>query len=395
MVKKKIMILGASDLQLPAILKCKELGIISCVLDYDNNAIGKDFADIFYNASTLDKEEILKIAIDEKVDGIITLASDRPIPIISEVAQRLNLISIPLKSAEMATNKAAMRVALKEHNVSIPEFYIVKSKNEYKDACTHFTNKFITKPADNSGSRGIYLVESLDQKEHAYEYSMKSSENHCILLEEYMEGPEVSVETFTLNSKVNIIAITDKITTGAPFFVEMGHTQPSQHSEKEKKEISALAKQAVIALGIVNGPSHVEIKLTKNGPKIVEVGARLGGDCIATHLTPLSTGVDLVELTILNSLGIFKSIPKPTSNIAIIRYLTCSYGTIKNILYEKIDDENIFEIHLSKRQGDFISETQCSNDRIGYVIVSGNTLKDAEDSFKRVKEKIKIDIEEV
>lgn len=392
---KKLMILGASDLQLPAILKCKELGISSCVLDFNDKAIGKEYADIFYCVSILDHEGILKVAEMENVDGIMTLASDRPIPIIADIASKLNLKSVTTKAALNATNKAYMRKVLSENGVPIPKFFIVKCKEEYKIASTFFGNNYITKPADNSGSRGIFLVSKENDIELAYEYSMKNSTNHCILVEEYMVGPEVSVETFAINGIVNIVAITDKITTGAPYFVEIGHTQPSQLSDEVQFSIRKIAKEAVKALGISNGPSHVEIKITEDGPKIVEVGARLGGDCITTHLTPLSTGIDLVKLSIENSLSMPVMIGCSDNKAAIIRYFKNKTGILTKIDSSQVNDENVVEIVFTKQVGDLIGEVRCSNDRLGYIITRGNSIQEAEMTYEKALEKIVIDIEEV
>lgn len=151
-----------------------------------------------------------------------------------------------------------------------------------------------------------YLVSNIGDAESisvAYSYSHSFSRNGDLVVEEYMIGPEVSVETLTVNGECNVIQITDKITTGAPHFVEMGHTQPSQLPENTKQKVAQLAKLANRAIGIINGPSHTEIIVTNEGPKIVELGARLGGDCITMHLVPLSTGVDMVECCIKIALG--------------------------------------------------------------------------------------------
>ena len=201
------------------------------------------------------------------------------------VAKECGIVGIDEVTALKATNKVKMRQALKELDVPIPEFHVINSREQYDDIVSMFTKrgiKFIVKPADNSGSRGIFLVEDLgdsDSINAAFHHSKENSRSGDILVEEYMEGPEVSVETISLNSVCHIIQITDKLTTGSPYFVEMGHSQPTRLPPNVVEDIRSVAKAAVSAIGIKDGPSHTEIKATKTGAKIVELGARLGGDC--------------------------------------------------------------------------------------------------------------------
>lgn len=145
------------------------------------------------------------------------------------------------------------------------------TKEQAIELCNQ-ASKVIVKPADNSGSRGVDLLKNNDAEslKNAFEYSKSFSRTGESVVEEYIEGSEVSVETMSIDGECHVIQITDKITTGVPYFVEMGHSQPSMLSEKIKGEIAEVAKAANKALGISNGPSHTEIKVTKDGPKIVE-----------------------------------------------------------------------------------------------------------------------------
>ena len=182
-----------------------------------------------------------------------------------------------------------MRLALQKENVPIPKFFKVSNVKEYQNAVKKFNMPFIVKPVDSSGSRGIFEVIDINNNQlikQAYEYCRPFSRNGDVIVEEYMKGPEVSVETLSINGECHVIQITDKLTTGAPHFVEMAHSQPTRHSQKIIEQISKIAKAANKAIGIENGPSHTEIIVTTEGPKVVELGARLGGDNITTHLVP-------------------------------------------------------------------------------------------------------------
>lgn len=165
----------------------------------------------------------------------------------------------------------------------------------------------------------------------AYDYCKPYSKTGDVIVEEYMSGPEVSVETLSIDGTCHVLQITDKLTTGAPHYVEMGHSQPTRHSKEIAKKISETAIAANKAIGIKNGPSHTEIIITGEGPKIVEIGARLGGDCITTHLVPLSTGVDMVECNIRIAMGEKPDISCKYNRGSAIRYLSTENGVIKNI----------------------------------------------------------------
>ena len=223
---KKLMILGASILQLPAIKKAEEMGVQVIAVDIDPKAVGFLVPGVIKEIiSTIDTPAILEAAKYHQIDGIMTLASDMPMRSVSVIARELGLITED--TALKATNKAAMRTALEKGNVPIPIFYKVTSKEEYLKAVAQihdFGAKCIIKPVDNSGSRGIILLEKFDRNriDDAYEYSRQSSRSGDLMVEEFMEGPEVSVETMSIDGICRVIQITDKLTTGAPYFVEMG-----------------------------------------------------------------------------------------------------------------------------------------------------------------------------
>ena len=392
---KTLMILGASILQLPAILKAKEMGIEVIAVDMDKQAIGFKNADICLEISTIDIPNVIKAASEYRIDGVMTLASDMPMRTVAAVASELNIIGISKETALKATNKALMRQCLKENGVSIPRFFCVTDYDEYISASHKLGAKFIVKPADNSGSRGVFLIENREDVCYAYEYSRKHSRNGEIVLEEFMEGPEVSVETVSVGGRVHIVAITDKLTTGSPRFVEMGHAQPSRFSETIKAQIEAVATAAVKAIGIETGPSHTEIIVTSAGPKIVELGARLGGDNITTHLTPLSTGVDMVESCIKIALGNKPDLQRKINKGSAIRYFKVPAGKITDI--RGIEDAQrlagIKQISFVKTIGDTVGEINCSSDRIGFVIAQADSANNAIHVCEEAIRKINVIVE--
>lgn len=376
---KKLMIVGASVLQLPAILKAKEMGLHVAVVDYNPQAIGIPFADEYYNASTMDEDAVLAAAVDYQPDGIMTLATDMPMRGVAKVSDKLHLHSINYDTAVKATDKYDMIKAFKEHNVPSPWFFVVDSLDELKTHEKNVTFPCIIKPTDNAGSHGVAKVNSFQELVANYEYAHSCSRHGKVIVEEYLDGPEVSVEVMVVNGEVYILQITDKITTEAPHFVEMGHTQPSRLPSETQQQIREVAEMACKSLGLDKGPAHVEMKVTEHGPVMIELGARMGGDNITTHLVPLSTGIDMVGSTIKVALGEEPDINPTLHCGSAIRYFEVPFGTIKAIggVEEAEKIPGVKQITFTKTVGEDSTPIQCSNDRIGFVIAQGDTAEEA------------------
>lgn len=370
MKEKKVMILGASTGQLPLIKKAKELGLKVAVVDYNDKAAGIPYADVFYHASTIDKDAVVKAALDFKPDGITTVQTDMPMRAVAAVCSVLGIPGISYETALKATDKEKMIEAFKEHDVSSPWFISVSKDENINELIPKIQYPCIFKPADNSGSRGVYLVTSIVDVPEALMYSRNNSRNGRVIIEEYMQGPEVSVEVLMMEGEEHVIAVTDKLTTGAPRFVEMGHSEQSQLDEVVLSKIKKLAGDALRAVGVMNGPGHVEIILTEAGPKMVELGARLGGDFITTDLVPLATGVDMLAVVLKLACGEKTDIAPLYDKGSAIRFIPAKEGVIEEILgiNEAKKCQGIVKVELLKNIGDIVPTLCNSLDRVGYVI---------------------------
>lgn len=376
---KKVLIIGASILQLPAIQRAKELGYYVGVIDYDPNAIGISYADEYFNVSTIDIDGVAKTAEQFRPDGIMTLATDMPMRSIAAACERLGLRGISFDTAIKSTDKGEMIKAFETHGVEHPWYFILSAPEELAQVIDRITFPCISKPTDNSGSRGVMLIHNEQELRQAVAYSAQNGRSGGVIVEEYMRGPEVSVEIIVLDGEPHVLNVTDKLTTGAPHFVEMGHSQPSRLDGDSLEKIRDLACRAVKAVGIQDGPAHVEIILTENGPKMVELGARMGGDCITTHLVPLSTGVDMIEATLRIACGERPDIEPKFQKGSAIRYFDPPAGVITDISgverAEKI--EGVRQISFVKNVGDTVGDIGSSTDRVGFVIAQADTAEEA------------------
>lgn len=375
---KKLFILGGSILQLPAVKKAKELEYEVAVADMNPAAVGRQYADVFYEVSTTDIDGIVQSVSTFQPDGVMTLATDMPMRSIAAAATRLQLPGIDPETALRATDKGEMRKALEAHQVPIPGFFIIKGEAKWREWLEErgtLSVPCIIKPTDSSGSRGVVRVDTEEELEAAYQYSLSHSRTGMVIVEEYMRGPEVSVETIALHGEVTVLAVTDKLTSGPPYFVETGHSQPSQLKETDVSKIKSVAIQAVKALGIQSGPSHVEIILTAEGPKVVELGARMGGDNITTYLVPLSTGIDMLEAVIRISCGEEPEIEPRWQKGSAIRYIPAPAGILKAVegLEEARAVAGIQEVAIVKELGSQLTEVHNSAERVGYVIAQAET----------------------
>lgn len=376
---QRLLILGASVLQLPAIIKAKELGYYVGVVDINPNAIGFKYADQVFNVSTIDIEGVIDVAIEFRPDGILTLATDMPLRSVSAVASKFGLAGLSSEAALHATDKIAMIECFRRNNVPHPWFYSINSIEGFLDLLKILKPPFILKPNDSSGSRGVILVKNIENAIDAFKYSCSASKSGYVLVEEYLQGPEVSVEVITIDGESHVITITDKLTTGAPHFVEMGHTQPSLLPMDIQEQVKNVAIQAINSIGINNSPSHVEIIITTEGPKLVEIGARLGGDCITSHLVPYSTGVDMVKAVIDLAIGKTPDVSIKYHKASAIRYLTGNKGEFDKV--EGLDEVSrigsVKHIEIVKNKGDLIQSIHGSGDRIGYVITQSDNVDSA------------------
>ena len=297
-MKEKLVIIGANDFQNQLILKAKELGYETHVFAWQCGDVGEKTADFFYPISVTEKEEILEQCKKIKPVGICSIASDLTSITVNFVAENLGLPCNPTSNTLGYTNKFEMRKKMKEHGVKTPAFIKV---NDSPDTWKLDDFKFpvIVKPTDRSGSRGITKVYSMDEIEAAVHYSTKDSFEKSAIIEEFIEGNEYSCECISYHGKHHFLAFTKKYTTGSPNFIETGHCEPSDIRLEDQEKIRENIFKALDALNVQNSASHTEFKIDENGNfGIIEIGARMGGDCIGSDLVRISTGYDFVKMVI-------------------------------------------------------------------------------------------------
>lgn len=394
---KRLLVLAAGLLQIPVIKKAKDLGYYVIAADGNSMAQGLIYADKAVVANITSEELMLEIARKEKIDGVIHPCSEVAMNVMGYINDELGLCGISRETALKATNKHLMREAFEKGNAPSPwsecfEF----AEDAWRQYNKTSTEEMILKPSRNSGSRGISKIsKGLKKNEFVvlFERSKAESRDKTVMLEQFIDGPEFSVEIIIWQKKIHILTVTDKKTTGAPYFVELGHNQPSCYPESTVEIIKQAAYQGVIALELNNCAAHAEIKLHEGNAYIMEIGARLGGDFISTELTRLSTGIDMVEAAVNVALGVVPDLTSTEPKYSVcIRYFCPMPGKVIGIENENIlkNDPSVYSYDIYHREGEIVREVKSSLDRSGHVIVLGETPMQAIDHAEELINTVQI-----
>ncbi len=370
---KKIVIIGASELQNPLILKAKEMGLETHVFAWEDGSIGEKTADYFYPISIIEKDKILEKCKEIKPNAVASIASDLANVTVNYLASNLGLISNSKRSILVSTNKFEMRKAFKSAGIPTPDFrQFGQSDNldEIKKMCP----PIIVKPTDRSGSRSITKIDHISNLEPAIERAINDSFEKKAIIEEYIEGNEYSCECISFEGKHYFLTITKKFTTGAPHYIETGHIQPSDLGDDMVERVKSLIFRALDALEVCYGASHSEFKVDKNGNiNIIEIGSRMGGDCIGSDLVRLSTGYDFLKMVIQVALGERPELSKSSvPKCAAIKYICCDKDMEHFARIKELFPENLVR-YSSMRKIDH--KVIDSSSRFGFYIVEDSQVE--------------------
>lgn len=372
---KKIAVIGASYLQNPLILKAKSMGIETHVFAWECGDIGEKTADFFYPVSIVEKEKILDICRDIGIDGICSIATDLGSITVNYVAQSLGLAGNSAECTEVSTNKHLMRKMFELNGDPSPKSRLVSSAEEAKNLQLDYP--IIVKPTDRSGSRGITKLFDANGLDKAVKAAISQSFEKKALVEEFAEGDEYSVECISFHGEHYFLNMTKKFTTGAPHFIETGHLEPAPIDEELLSRVKSVVFHALDSLKIKNSASHSELKIDASGKiSIIEIGGRMGGDCIGSDLVYLSTGIDFVRAVIQVALGEKPDItPVAHGRPAAIRFVFTDEDieTLKRLKKEHpeylVREENITEI---------TGDVTDSSMRFGAFLMCADSLKELE-----------------
>ena len=302
---KKLAIIGAQRMAKNYAVNAREMGVETFCFAWPKGAVAKDFVDHFYPISIFEIEQIVEVCHREKIDGVVS-TSELTISVAAQVAAELGLNGIPVEIARTITDKYRNReVSQNVEGLHHPKFAKVRAPDDV--AAKGLSYPIILKPTAEGGKRGISVVNSPDELAKAFAYAHGESKNGAeFIAEEFIaEGKEYSVETLSYCGKHVIIQVTEKISSGPPHCVELGHIQPARISKDMRCKIVDVLSRALTAIGYSNGPCHTEVKIVDGEIWLIEFNARPGGDFISYPLCDLSTGYGYLKGAIRIALGEF------------------------------------------------------------------------------------------
>ena len=371
------MIFGAGINQLELIREARKMEVTTIVIDPSENPPGKKEADLYYQVPGNDYETTREIALKHNIDGIVTGQMEKPLRLMAKLAAELGLSFHSEAVIEKSLNKWLMKQAFLKDGIPCARGVILKKDQELtKDVLHELDFPVIIKPVDAFSSRGVYKAESFEELKAYRNDTINYASDGNIIIEEFLAGKEFSIESITFEGKTEIIQFTEKFITPYPNTVEMGHLQPADLTDKECDQISMLVKKAIIALEIDHSASHAEVILTNDGPKMVEIGARLGGDFIASYLTKASTGISMDKAAVQIALGIKPDLAKAENAFSYIKYFHLPEGA--KIKTATIPDElktmegMVFSA-IFGQPGDIIPKLNHSAQRTGCILVKAES----------------------
>ena len=306
------LILGAGLMQKPAILSAKEAGFKTCVVDADKNAVAIPYADEFCQIDLKDKEGILKYAqtLSKSENGglaaVFTAGTDFSASV-SYVCEKLKLPAHSYNAALNASVKTLMRQCFKDAEVPSPKFINAsiedKTEDVLKKVLSVMNYPFVIKPVDNMGARGCRMVRSENEFESSLKAAVSCSRTKNAIIEEYMEGPEYSIDAVVYNGSFTITGFAIRHIKYPPYFIEVGHTMPAVLEKKIHDELISVFALGAKSLGLSCGVAKADIKYTKKGPMIGEIAGRLSGGYMSGWTYPYSSDLNLTKQALLVAAG--------------------------------------------------------------------------------------------
>lgn len=381
---KTVAIIGGGLLQIPVIQAAKKLGLRTICVDMNPQAPGVREADHFVNSSTMDAEntsyQLEKFNSEtRKIDGVLTVGTDASYTV-AVCAKKLGLPGIEPEAALAASDKYLMRKTLRKAKVAVPDFEMIDTYPKAIEILERLGSDCVIKPTMNMGARGVRRIFNLDDLKEGFEQAMHFSKNGKVIIEQYIDAPELSIDALVYKDNIYITGIADRIIEYDPFFVETGHILPSSLPEDLISYAVDTFKKAIRAIGITIGAAKGDIKVSNSGCYIGEIAARLSGGFMSSHTYPLSTGVDLMKNMVLLSLGLPPEDLEPKRNhVSVERSLIAAPGIVQSItgLEEAKKLKHVKEIFFDSRIGDKIKSPQNNVDKSGHLIVCAPTLKEA------------------
>ena len=371
--KKAVLIFGVGPLQQSIINRAKKMGLYTVGIDPCEDAICRGDVDAFEVVGGQDYEGTCAVVDKYGIDAIVTAATDKPLVMMARIAEKYGFPFYSVETAQWSTDKFQMKQRFLEGGVPCAKGRLVKSIEETAD----LVYPVIVKPRDNSGSRGVKICRNADDLQSAIDEALPYSHLDTVLVEEYIEGQEYSIEGLHHAGKSEVLQFTEKTTTEFPYNVELAHKQPANLTEEQKDAIRNVIAKIGECMHFDNCPSHTELKINERGMFVIETSPRLGGGNITSHLVPLSTGINMEDQLLRIAVG--DKVDTQTGRKEMssgVRFLDFGEGIVKHIslqIEQVVSWENVIAFECDVKEGDHLHAFKTGLDRYGQFICQADT----------------------
>jgi biotin carboxylase len=407
-MKKTLLVLGAGIDQTYPIIVAQQSGLRVLAADSNPNAQGFSIADEVANVSNRDVDG-LKALCDESarfgnsIEGILVMGTDIP-DVAAELALYLKIPGPSIYTGKSTTDKFIMKEILSQNGIAVPWYALVENFDSLRNLMLkHKGNKFVIKPTDRSGARGVFVISpNMQDLEDLYNESIRESNSGKVIIEEFIDGDQISTESILWKGKAFTPGFVDRnyemLDRFAPSVIENGGNHPSKIVGERRSNVERLVEAAARALGIINGVVKGDVVITNDGkPMIIEVAARLSGGDFSESLIPLGCGVNIVKEAIKVALGVSPNVnnlsDKWEQSVAN-RYFFGEPGILKSIIglddVKRLPWLKKFEIWV--KPGDEIKQIKFHADRLGVFIVCGDCYEETQERIQIIYNLVKFNI---
>lgn len=392
---KTIMVLGGGIYQLPLILKAREMGLRVIVVTYRGNYPGIPLADIFLDIDTTDCEAVFREAEKYKIDAIVTTGTDVCLPTLGYVAEKLHLKGPSYEVACRCKDKVLMKEAFEKYGVATARHRAFTEFAPAEAFAAEIGFPVMVKAPDSSGSRGVTKASSPGEFKEAWDEAANVSRTGKIIVEKFLDGIEFGADSLIGEGDDITVFIHGKVVSPPPCSAPVGHSMPTMLSPEIQEKTRSLIRQAVRALGLKNCVANCDLMLVGDTPYILELGARMGATCIpeiiSTYAGQNVYGY-LIDLALGNPCKFTVGDRQPNAALLLRSPRT---GVVEELFVpdEVKNHPGLIELHWDCKVGDKVQAFKVGPDRIGHILVKGNSAAEAaalaEDLYSKIQVRVK------
>jgi biotin carboxylase len=383
-MNKSVLVLGAGRYYVRAIEEVRAAGYRAVVVDRDGDAPGLAIADAAHVVDLADPVAVLDVARAERVDGVLPL-NDFGVRSAAHVASALGLRGLTPETAELACDKGLMRERWARDGLPGAAFRVAANADEARRAAAELGPPLVVKPADSGGGgRGVSVVRDADDVDWAIAFAEPFARNGRLVVERFLDGTEVTVESVSHDGETHVLAVSDKVKPPLRTRVATSLHYPAALDARTLAEVESLTRAAVASIGIADGPSHVELIVTAEGPRLLELGARGGGGHVFSTIVEAVTGVPVVRESARVLAGDEPDLRPRHTQGCVYRFLVPRNGVVRAIhgVEEARALPGVLDLGVTRRPGDVLGELTDSLQRSGYAVVCG---RDRDEAIRRAE----------